>query len=542
MQSPVVTTNLGDLSPFELKDLLIRYAKDHTHEKAATQEFLDSGRGNPNWVATTPREAFLLLGQFALAECKRVREAPGFGGIPELDGITDRFVQFLARAPDGAGSSLLRHALDYAVGELGFDADPLVHELVDATVGDNYPMPGRMLAHCEAIVRRYLTKVMCDERPAQGKLELFATEGGTAAMCYVWRSLIVNRVLKRGDAIALGTPIFKPYTELTRLDELGLEVVEIRQSQTGNGHASWQYAPDEIDKLADPRIKAFLLANPSNPTSFAMRADAQRRIVELVRTRRPDLILLSDDVYGTFVEGFRSLAADLPQNTILFYSFSKHFGCTGWRLGVIAVHETNVIDQKLALLPAEDRQALRRRYGAITTKPDRLRFIDRLVADSREVALNYSAGLSTPQQLMMALFALFALLDRGDEYQQRCRATLHERLARLAAGLGLEIPDDGLRVAYYVDIDLEVWGRKAIGDAFVEYVAHHNTPIDVVLELARRYGTVLLNGSGFDGPPWSVRISLASLDAADYEAIGRDLKSITERAVARWHEARAQRS
>ena len=64
------------------------------------------------------------------------------------------------------------------------------------------------------------------------------------------------------------------------------------------------------------------------------------------RPKRPDLIILTDDVYGTFTEGFRSLAADLPRNTILVYSYSKHFGCTGWRLGVVGVHEDNMFDER----------------------------------------------------------------------------------------------------------------------------------------------------------------------------------------------------
>ena len=71
-----------------------------------------------------------------------------------------------------------------------------------------------------------------------------------------------------------------------------------------------------------------------------------------------DLIILTDDVYGTFTPGFRSLAADLPQNTILVYSYSKHFGCTGWRLGVVALHENNVLDRMLDALPEKDRREL----------------------------------------------------------------------------------------------------------------------------------------------------------------------------------------
>jgi aspartate 4-decarboxylase len=311
--------------------------------------------------------------------------------------------------------------------------------------------------------------------------------------------------------------------------------VEIAQSRTEtDGHHAWQYTDEEIEKLADPRIKAFFLVNPSNPASYAMNPATQRRLVELVRTRRPDLFLITDDVYGTFSEGFRSLAADLPRNTILVYSYSKHFGCTGWRLGLVGVHQDNVFDERLAALPGSDRAALRQRYGTLTTGPDRVRFIDRMVADSRDVALNHSAGLSLPQQAQLTLLSLFALLDPGDRYQHRCREIVRQRLDALGRGLGMPIPPDPLRVGYYMDLDLAVWAVRAVGGEFAAYVAAHHEPIDIVTAFAKQYGCVLLNGSGFDGPPWSVRISLANLDAADYQTIGRDLKALAEQALAEW--------
>ena len=50
-------------------------------------------------------------------------------------------------------------------------------------------------------------------------------------------------------------------------------------------------------------------------------------------------------------------------------------------------------------------------------------------------------------------------------------------------------------------------------------------------------GTVLLNGSGFDGPPWSARVSLANLDADDYLADRtRPAATSPTRAVARWRQ------
>jgi aspartate 4-decarboxylase len=161
-----------------------------------------------------------------------------------------------------------------------------------------------------------------------------------------------------------------------------------------------------------------------------------------------------------------------------------------------------------------------------------------MVADSRDVALNHTAGLAPPQQALMTLFSLFALLDHDDGYQRRCRRIIRARLDALASGLGMELPEDHLRVGYYVDLDLAVWGRRAFGEEFTRYVAAHHRPLDIVMELARHHGSVLLNGSGFDGPPWSVRISLANLNTDAYEAIGGDLKEIAAAAVRQWRASR----
>ena len=68
----------------------------------------------------------------------------------------------------------------------------------------------------------------------------------------------------------------------------------------------------------------------------------------------------------------------------------------------------------------------------------------------------------------------------------------------------------------------------------MKYVEAHKQPVEVVLGLARRHGTVLLNGSGFNGPPWTVRISLANLEPDDYEIIGRDLRETMERGLEEW--------
>jgi aspartate 4-decarboxylase len=538
--APPRGADLAKLSPFELKDQLIELAQDASGRNAATTQFLNAGRGNPNWIATTPREAFFLLGRFALTESKRDWDEPGLGGMPQRDGIAARLTEFLAGQGAGSpGTRLLSASLDYGVQLLGFDPDAWVHELVDAVVGDNYPVPDRMLAHCERIVHAFLAKEMFAARPPAGRYDLFAVEGGTAAMCYLFNSLLANKLLKPGDTIALGTPIFTPYIEMTHL--AGLRTVHIEQAGMKGAMHTWGYTDAELRKLENPRVKAFFLCNPSNPASVAIDEDTLQRIARLVRKKRPDLIVLTDDVYGTFVDGFHSLAAEIPENTLLVYSYSKHFGCTGWRLGVIALHQCNILDRRLATLPKAQQRELAERYASLSLEPQKIKFIDRVVADSRNVALNHTAGLSLPQQAQMALFSLFALLDPDDAYKKRCQGIVRQRLQKVVDGLRVDLPRDDRRAAYYAVLDLEAWGRRAYGEEFMEWATANHVPLDIVFGLAQNFGTVLLNGDGFGGPPWSTRISLANLPTEQYEAIGRNVAAIAARAAERFATWKRQR-
>jgi aspartate 4-decarboxylase len=509
------------LSPFEIKNELIERAK--AISRTTQSAFLNAGRGNPNWIATTPREGFFLLGQFAITESKRVmEESPGIGGMPQAKGIAHRLDGWLANHKDMPGADFLSSMVKFAIKTFGFDADAFVHELVDSIIGDNYPVPDRMLVHNERIVHEYLMWAMCGQPRPSGKFDLYAVEGGTAAMCYIFKSLKANRLLFPGDTIALGTPIFTPYLEMTHLEDYDLKVVNIAAPQENR----FQYSDAEIKKLEDPKIKAFFIVNPGNPTGMGMSRETIGKIVDLVKNKRPDLMLLTDDVYGTFVTDFRSLLGELPQNTIGVYSYSKYFGATGWRLGVIAVHEDNIFDKMIAKLPEQHVKALDKRYAPIVLEPRKFKFIDRIVADSRDIGLNHTAGLSLPQQVMMTMFSLYELMDANKAYQKACMEIVHRRAMALIEGMGLELPPNPNFDAYYGLIDFEFWARKNIGDDAVEYLKKNVHPLDLAFRLAEAHGIVLLNGGGFEAPNWSLRVSLANLPDESYDDIGRGVRTV----------------
>ena len=56
MQQPQRPRAPRDPSPPDVRDELVRWARDPTNHKAATHTLLDAGRATPNWIATTPRD------------------------------------------------------------------------------------------------------------------------------------------------------------------------------------------------------------------------------------------------------------------------------------------------------------------------------------------------------------------------------------------------------------------------------------------------------------------------------------------------------
>lgn len=525
---------MENISPFELKNKLIEMADESIKKIAHTM--LNAGRGNPNWIATAPREAFLLLGKFGLAECRRVMYLPeGVAGIPEKAGIAARFEMFLKSNHGQPGATLLKETYQYMLLEHAVDPDSLVHEWAEGVVGDQYPVPDRILEFTEILVQDYLAQELCDRRPPKGKFDLFATEGGTAAMCYVFDSLQQNFLLNHGDSIALFVPIFTPYIEIPELRRYQFDVTEIHADQmTKEGLHTWQYKDEDIDKLKDSKVKALFITNPSNPPSYAMAPETMERIVNIVKNDNPQMMIITDDVYGTFIPHFRSLMAELPDNTLCVYSFSKYFGATGWRDAVIALHEDNIYDKMIAALPEDKKEMLNKRYSSLTLEPEKMKFIDRMVADSRQVALNHTAGLSLPQQTQMSLFASFSLLDKEDIYKKKMQEMIHRRLKALWDNTGFSLIDDPLRVGYYSEIDMLVWARIFHGEEFVNYLKENYNPLDVVFRLANETSLVLLNGGGFAGPKWSVRVSLANLNEKDYITIGQGIKRILEEYYSKW--------
>ena len=483
---------------------------------------LDAGRGNPNWINTQARYAFARFMEYAIGECEETFLEENMAGAAKKEGISARFDA--AMDPAYPEDAFLIEAVEYCVEELGMDKDDLLKEFVDAIIGDYYPSPSRCLTNTETILNTYLQSVLYGDADLARATKVFPTEGGSAAIAYIFDTLGHNRLLNPGDRIAIATPIFTPYLQIPYVKNYGLVPVNVSSAEEDN----WDIAESELKKLEDPSVKAFFLVNPSNPASHALSEETLEKLKAVIE-KNPDLIILTDDVYGTFVDNFRSVYSILPHNTILVYSFSKLYGVTGWRIGLIAVNEDNVMDDLLERLSQEDKEYLRDEYAIISEDPDHLPFIDRVTADSRAIGLYHTSGLSTPSQVFMDFLALTHLIyGSEDPYIKLANEIVRERYDALMEGLGLPGDDSAENSRYYTVVDLNALVLEKYGQEFTDWLKENKTELAFLNDLAAKEGVVFMYGPGFEAPEGTVRISLANLNTEDYTEIARRLYELLD--------------
>lgn len=507
------------LSPFELKNTLISTAT----KSVGANNVLNAGRGNPNFLSTAPRTAFALLMQICVEISNDLCVEDDIGFIPDKKGLYNYLFKKLNKNRSKPEGKFLKEACHRMKRISGMKNDDFAYDLVISTLGCFYPDPPRIQKFVEPVLIEFLDKnVYRPKTSLTNKVKVMTTEGCAAAIIYVFDSLKYNGLVIPQDTIGILTPIFSPYLEIPQLMNYNLKNICIKADENNN----WEIPEDEINKLADTNMKALFLVNPTNPTGLSLSSSVVRRMAAVIRAKNPNLIILEDNVYAPFVKEFNDFFNVLPRNTIGVFSFSKYFGTTGWRLGTIIMHDNNIIDGVLLKNAPEQ---VNDRYRMLSIKPENIKFIDRILADSRQVAEAHVAGLSTPQQTLMTLFATYDLMDKERTYQNNLESIVYDRISTLLAPINYTIEESALNSNYYVVIDIAKAGDNLVGGyAFGEYLRKHRDPIEFLFRLAKSYGVVLLPAVGFAGPFWGVRVSLANLYEEDYDLIGQSLRSIID--------------
>ena len=205
----------------------------------------------------------------------------------------------------------------------GFRPPDFVIEAVNRAVCDKfsgYSHSSGLLEAREAIAR-YATGL---GSPTETK-DVIVTSGASEAA-----DLTLTALVDPGDEVLLPAPGYPIYPAI--IGKLGAKIRYYHLQPNDNWHPS----VDEIRSLINPKTRAIVLINPSNPAGSITPDSTTRELLALAAER--DLLVISDEVYRelcftTAPTAASVLAKETGAAVVTLESLSKTHMLSGWRIG-----------------------------------------------------------------------------------------------------------------------------------------------------------------------------------------------------------------
>lgn len=156
--------------------------------------------------------------------------------------------------------------------------------------------------------------------------EIITTIGATEGLYALLAS-----ILNVDDKVLIPTPAYPVYAEMARIN--GGQPVFIDVSED-----DFILTPDRLRKViaTEQKIKAIIITNPSNPTGVTYSEAQLKGLAEVLR--ETNILVIADEIYSelNYDANHVSMAAILPEQTILINGVSKSHAMTGYRIGLLA--------------------------------------------------------------------------------------------------------------------------------------------------------------------------------------------------------------
>ena len=264
--------------------------------------------------------------------------------------------------------------------------------------------------------------------------EIVVTCGGTEAMMAAMLT-----VCNPGDKVVIFSPFYENYGADAILS--GAEPIYVPLVPP-----TFSFDPNVLEEaFKQPKVKALILCNPSNPSGKVFTREELLIIADLVK--RYDLYVITDEVYEhilykPYEHVYMATLPEMRERTIICSSLSKTYSITGWRIGYV-------------IAPAEITERVKKVHDFLTI------------------------GAAAP-----LMEAVVVGLNFGDEYYEKLQQHYTHMKNLFCKGLH----DIGLSFvqpqgAYYVMVDISEFG--------------YSSDYEFAIDLARKFGVGSVPGSSF---------------------------------------------
>lgn len=159
--------------------------------------------------------------------------------------------------------------------------------------------------------------------------QIIISNGGKQALYEVFRT-----ICEEGDQVLIPTPCYVSYAEQIKLT--GAEPIFFKTKEENNFRPTFE----EVLANLTPRVKAFIINSPNNPTGSVIVKEQLEKIAKFLIDRR--VYIITDEVYEHLVYdgnnhiSVASLGEKEKEMSITVNSVSKTYAMTGWRVGYAA--------------------------------------------------------------------------------------------------------------------------------------------------------------------------------------------------------------
>ena len=235
--------------------------------------------------------------------------------------LTDSVIRRMTRISMECG------AINLSQGFPDFDPPEFIMKRLTevATAGPHQYTPTWGAANYRAAIAEKVGKFM--GLPINPDENVLGTVGSTEAMMAT-----LMAITNPGDKIVIFSPYFENYAAQSIFNSVEPVFVPLDPPD-------FTFDANKLeDAFKDPKTKAMILCNPSNPSGRVFTKDELQTIADLAI--KYDVIIITDEVYEhiIFEPHKHTYIAALPgmwERTICCSSLSKTYSITGWRLGYI---------------------------------------------------------------------------------------------------------------------------------------------------------------------------------------------------------------
>jgi aspartate/methionine/tyrosine aminotransferase len=256
---------------------------------------------------------------------------------------------------------------------------------------------------------------------------------------------LMGAIVQPGDEILVPGPTYPPYISFVKY--FGGTPVAYRTVEEND----WLPDLEDLRKKITNRTRALVIVNPNNPTGSLYDERTLKQMLDIAAEH--NLLVTSDEIYDRLVYDSRftstaSLAKDIP--VIGLNGFSKTYVMTGWRLGYMYFHDPgNTLEGLKEAILKEGRIRL------CTPTPIQYAGVEALTGSQKNTARMVGK-----------------LKERRDHFLRRIRSI---------SGLTCTTP----KAAFYLFPRVSL-NRRWKSDK------------DFAVDLVRKTGVLVVNGSGFD--------------------------------------------